>query len=427
MGSVSDFISKDKGLFSNVVSGFIPPVVCIPLEHVKDENINIYVKSGDVVKEGQTIAEGKNLCVPSSIPGIVDSIVTCQYADGKQGKAAKIYLKGSFSYTGKILDEFDWSSYDYSVLSDILTHNGIVNTFDDCVPLGYQLANLDYTSERILVLRLFDSDPSNVIDSFLSQQFYDEILEGSAIIARAMRASAVVLAFEKTKKNKKLTLNENVFKDGIRIISVGIDTSTYPNGFKHDLACAIKKSYKEALLSKLGCRDLYIDPKTAIAAYNAVKKGCPDIDCYVQVSGDCLKAAAIFKIKVGTTLRSLVEQCGGFKKQPLKIIVNGCLSGFNVNSLDIPVTADVKSVSFLSKKESPRQYTEECISCGKCHQVCPLNLYPEDLYKSVLLFDNDGNIFATSLLCSQCGLCNAVCPSRIPLSQTISLIKGSQI
>ena len=33
------------------------------------------------------------------------------------------------------------------------------------------------------------------------------------------------------------------------------------------------------------------------------------------------------------------------------------------------------------------------------------------------------NFAASSIACIECGLCNTVCPARLPLSQTISLLK----
>ena len=104
--------------------------------------------------------------------------------------------------------------------------------------------------------------------------------------------------------------------------------------------------------------------------------------------------------------------------------VNGLVSGFSSSSLDSPVTKYVKSVTFIPFVHKPLQNASECIRCGSCRRVCPLNLYPDILYRHV-----SGGAIAqieylkTAQFCSDCGLCNSYCPSRLPISQKIAEIK----
>lgn len=426
MASVSDFTSEDKGVFSVAVSGFVPRTAVVPFAQ-DGSRMEVLVQVGDVVEEGQTIARGKDCSVQATIPGTVESVPVVQFCDGKQGKAAKINLGGSFSFVGKKHPKTNWQVLDVKDMLLALAEKGVVNTFSGCVPLSRQIQELHPKSARILAVRLFDDDPSRMTESFVSEHYWKQVREGAAIIAKAMNASGVVFACD---GKKKVVLDEHaakLFPMPCALCSVYVEK--YPAGFAHEIASAAKKMESADLFSKIGNRDLYIDAMTALAAYNAVALSLPLMERYVHVTGDCLNAAAIMKVKIGTSLGDLAMQCGGFKRPPAKIVVNGIVTGFSVSSLDIPVTKMVKSVSFLPRRKAMRQYDEECIRCGACRKICPAGLYPDMLFRSFQHGKNGDDLekqyAATSILCTGCGLCNAVCPSRLPLSESTMLLKGN--
>ena len=103
----------------------------------------------------------------------------------------------------------------------------------------------------------------------------------------------------------------------------------------------------------------------------------------------------------------------------------GLISGIAISDLDTPITKYVKSIFVLSSRGFPDQRQTSCVRCGRCHNICPENLHPEKIYSN---YYSDTPvkeyILNTINLCTECGLCNAICPSRIPLYQTINLIKG---
>jgi Na+-transporting NADH:ubiquinone oxidoreductase subunit A len=64
-----------------------------------------------------------------------------------------------------------------------------------------------------------------------------------------------------------------------------------------------------------------------------------------------------------------------------------------------------------------------CISCGKCVSVCPVDIYPQLLMKSIYANDIEESMKLGLLDCMNCGLCTYVCPSKINLD---TLIAGMQ-
>ena len=56
-----------------------------------------------------------------------------------------------------------------------------------------------------------------------------------------------------------------------------------------------------------------------------------------------------------------------------------------------------------------------CIACNQCPQVCPVELQPQLIMKSLLANDVEDAIHQGFLDCTDCGLCTYVCPSKIEL------------
>ena len=425
MVSVSEFSSADKDSFVSVAESFLPREVLIPIEADDNEKFDILVYEGNNVREGEIIAKSKNICVHSSVPGSVKEILNFQCASGKIGKCVRIALSGSFEFTGKKQEEKVWSDLDQNSLCYLLKDNGIVNTFDKPASIISQIRKLKRKNNMILGVRLFDDDPSHDIENFLSRKYLSQIVEGAGIIARTIKASAIVFAFNK--KDKSLFnynfdfLMENL-DSATSIFTVPVDLRKYPCGTKHDIVSSAKKAFKDEILSKFGRNDFFIDSNTALRTYDAVVKGLPSIFQLVHVTGDCLNAAAIMKIRVGTPIKEVIAQCGNFKKSLGKIVINGILCGHEVSS-DAPISRSVKSIEFLPKSELSVDKSVTCIRCGNCRKICPLHLQPEMLCRMYRDGVTEQDALKTAILCSECGLCNTVCPSRIPLCQYIATLK----
>lgn len=430
MVSAYNFSSADEGKFSLAANAFLPSHAIVPLESEEKKSSEILINEGDFVKEGQVIAKTRDFYIHAPISGNVEKIADGFFSSGKKGLCAKIALKGALVFTGKKKIESDWRNYNTETLVYMLKEAGILSTFDRKVPLYSQIKDIKKKDDLILYLRLFDEDPSILVEKFVSEHYTEKILKGALILAKATGACAVVLA---KSRGSKIKIDESIFKNDLppdlKVFQVEIDAKKYPCGTRHNLVSVAKKSFNEDILKKSGRNDFFIDSITALHVYNAFFLGEPEIDSFVHVTGDCLMSAAIMNVKIGTTLRDLAEMCGGFKRELSKVVINGMMKGLSIENLDIPITKSMKSIEFVPVGKLKKSYSEICVRCGNCRKVCPMELWPGNLYRLMHISERKNGfldsqyIAESSLLCVECGLCNSVCPSRLPLEQTIALLK----
>ena len=432
MKTINNFVESEKNEFTSSVRAFLPHYAVVPFDYGKNSSFKCIVQKNDVVKEGQIIAisakEGDSIrsYIHSSVPGRVDSVGECFLPNGRKGTAVKIRTEGAFSYLGKTLPETDWQWFTKENFLDLISTKGVLNTFAAPVPLATQISSCTLTKGRFLVVRLFDEDPSRMTDTFVAKNKIYEVLTGAKIIAKTMEARGIVFVFP---HKSEIKIDESDFSP-IPLMVLETDPQKYPAGYMQNLMNLVKKNAKSTEkvdFSLINRRCIYCDPQTLVSVYDAVVLGEPVVETFVHVTGKCINSSGILKVRVGTSLRELASQCGNFKSKPAKIIINGMVSGSAINSLDTTITREVKSITFVSADELSVQSFAPCVRCGKCRTICPEGLYPDLMFRHSLGGKPVGTeLVKTTDFCSGCALCNSVCPSRLPLCQTIELLRKNK-
>ena len=406
-------------------NAFLPKLITMPLTEEIDVNYQSLVKPGDIVREGEVIAVSTNLNSPShihsSIPGKVIDIVPCYYPNGKQGYGIQIKFCGPLTYIGKKIDEQNVSYLSPSAISDAISNNGIVNTFDITYPknLGEQIKQ--NKKKRCLIVRMFDEDSYRISDSLVSKFYCKEIIKGTELIAKAMDAEGIVFATD-IKQNKSEEFND-VKLPNFRIL--GMNLKKYPCGTPREIVSAFRRTgLSKTSNFEINKSDLFIDSETAYEVYKSLVLNIPPISKPVYFSGNCIPSSGMLDVKLGTSIKALASQVGNFLAPPEIVIVNGELCGYSIQSLDAPITKYVKSIEFISNRKFTDNQIYDCVNCGNCRTVCPVHISPDILYNTTVNFQPVTESFAkSSLSCISCGLCNTVCPARLPLSQTISVLR----
>ena len=106
-----------------------------------------------------------------------------------------------------------------------------------------------------------------------------------------------------------------------------------------------------------------------------------------------------------------------------KIIIGGLMRGYTCYNTDTPINGDMDLLVVQDASEVVFNQNLPCMSCGKCVNVCPV-----DLDVNLITRYSEFSIFEQCLelgvdKCIECGLCAYVCPSGRSLVQLIRLAK----
>jgi len=164
---------------------------------------------------------------------------------------------------------------------------------------------------------------------------------------------------------------------------------------------------------------------TAYAVYDAFNNGQALTSRVVSVGGKGIRKPQNLLVPTGTSIKDVVDYCGGFEEGDYRLIVGGPMMGFTIPTTEVPVDKATNSILALPIDETRASHpVMPCIRCGDCATVCPASLLPQELYWHAR---GDTNIDGLKRLhvfdCIECGCCDYVCPSNLPLTQYFRFAK----
>ena len=266
-----------------------------------------------------------------------------------------------------------------------------------------------------IIINGCECEPYITSDHRIMLEYGWEVLAGAYIIFKVLSAKQVFIAIEDNKEDavnvfSKLTDDANL-AENFKVISL---KSRYPMG-------AEKTLIKNVLGRKVPVGGLPMDVGvvvnnvgTAKSIFEAVSEGKPLIEKVITVTGD-IKEPKNLVVKIGTPINfilSLFKELDEANHDNFKIILGGPMMGNVVNDLNFPITKAVNCI--LIKKAKPLTESN-CIRCGRCVNICPMNLMP-----LMYVIYTKNNKFETLKeyninTCIECGSCAYVCPASIPI------------
>ena len=93
------------------------------------------------------------------------------------------------------------------------------------------------------------------------------------------------------------------------------------------------------------------------------------------------------------------------------------MMGYPMKTDELPIIKATNCILALPKADLPYSVdlSMPCIRCGKCAEVCPVDLLPQQLYWYARSDQFDRAQHYKLNDCIECGCCSYVCPSEIPL------------
>ncbi|MDR0389204.1 MAG: SLBB domain-containing protein [Spirochaetaceae bacterium] len=396
-------------------TAFLPALSVIPLIQHSGGKAYPVVTSGERVTEGMLIGRGQgsgSANVHATVPGRILRSVSWKSACGAANEALVIHLEGAFEKLGKREEIFPWTSLSAYEIQRVISQYGIVEMEGSGVPVSDLIsARRGKDAHLSIVVRCVFDDPWLAADYVLVHERIERVAEGSVITARAAMADRIIFVVSQGEEELAALFTEKAGPFGIQV-NVMVVGNRYPQHNQRELEYALRQFEKKEGL-ELGSL-LTLGPATLAAVFDAVKLKKPILERYVAIGGSAVKKPQVLRVRIGTRIGELFDQCGGFAGKPACIATGSPLSGKPVAALDEPVIKTSYAVFALLEKHKGIPEAG-CIGCGECRAVCPVGLDPEILYKAAKL----GIPMTEAMACHSCGCCDLVCPSRIALSSSI--------
>ncbi len=412
-------LSKDKPIMEVLPKGdMVYPVS----QHIGAPAKPI-VKKGDRVLVGQKIAESTAFVsapIHCSVSGTVKAIEPRRVVTGEMVNSIVVENDELYEDVG-FYPEVPLEKLTKAEIVDIIKEAGIVGMGGAGFPTHVKLSPKEPEKIDYVIANCAECEPYLTSDYRRLIEEPEKLIGGLKLILKLFDRAVGILAVEDNKPDcirilKALTQNEK------RIVVKALKTK-YPQGAERQIVYATtgRKINSSMLPADVGCIVNNVD--TMVAVYRAVAEGVPSMERIVTVTGDCIRRPRNYRVRTGTSYRQLVEEAGGFMKEPEKIICGGPMMGYSMFDLDAVVTKTSTALLAFSQDEVSMLKPGPCINCGRCVEVCPGRVVPSRLADAAERFDEAFFLKYDGMECCECGCCSFICPAKRPLTQEIKSMR----
>ncbi len=416
-------LSKDKPIKAVLPKGDL----VYPLSQHIGAPAKPIVAKGDHVLTGQKIAEaGAFVSAPiyATVSGTVKAIEPRRVVTGDNVMSIVIENDGKYEEVEypevKPLEEMTKEE-----IIERVKEAGIVGMGGAGFPTFIKLSPKEPDKIEYVIANCAECEPYLTSDYRRMIEEPEKLIEGLKISLKLFDNARGILAVEDNKPDC-IEILKNLTKEEPRISVKALKTK-YPQGAERQLIYATtgRKVNSSMLPADVGCVVNNVD--TIVAIYHAVVEGKPLMNRIVTVTGDAIADPRNFIVRIGTNYHELVEEAGGFKKDPVKIVSGGPMMGFGIFDLDVPTTKTASALLCMTEDEVSRMEPSACINCGRCVEVCPGRVVPRLLADYAENYDEEAFLAHDGMECCECGCCSFVCPAKRPLTQTIKSMRKMQL
>jgi len=278
------------------------------------------------------------------------------------------------------------NKYTKEELIDLVKEYNVIDNFD--------------INSKVLIISGLDSYVDEITYSTLIKEYTTEILDTIDALIDIMNIKKCFFAVNSSdSKLVDLLLN---------------NMGTYP---KIDLKLFNNNHYisnKSFLINKLTSyknkkyNQQYLNILDIMNLYYVLKKNRYNTETYITLAGDLIDYKKVLKVKIGSNIKDILDY---YKIDYNNVIINGLLNGIHLKDVNYIIDRNVRSI-FINKLNKEKEY--DCINCGMCNEVCPVNVNPRYMY-----FNKDAKAKKYKNECINCGVCSYLCPSKINLNKGV--------
>ncbi|HHL18604.1 MAG TPA: electron transport complex subunit RsxC [Thiothrix sp.] len=432
-GGVHPDFHKEESTQQAIAIAPLPDKLIVPIRQHIGELGKLVVHVNDYVYKGQVLTTQ-----PKGLGSLTHAPTSGTIVDS--GRYPIPHVSG-FSCPGIILKpdgKEDWGEHRLTPYSNHLSVHknqllerlyqaGLVGLGGAAFPSMVKISAADKATIKTLIINAAECEPYITCDDMLMRENANELIQGILILIQLLQPEQCLIGIEENKPEAIAAMQDAVATTNNNVIKLVAIPSIYPSGDEKQLiqiltGIAIPKSILSFDYGIL-CHNI----ATVHSIYNAVVKGEPLISRTVTVTGSGVKHPQNFKALIGTPFHHLINTAGGYTKKAERLLMGGPMMGFAMQTDEVPVVKATNCILALSEAELPYSLTMAmpCIRCGKCADVCPVDLLPQQLYWHARAEDLEKVQQHKLFDCIECGCCSYVCPSNIPLVSYYRHAKGA--
>ncbi len=398
-----------------------PDIAVLPMSMHMGAPAKPLVAVGDEVRVGQKIGEAAGfISVPvhSSVSGTVIAVEERRHATNGTSLAVVVKSDGKDTLCesvkpGKPLEELSPDE-----IIEIVKEAGISGMGGAGFPTYVKL--MPKKPIEAVLVNGCECEPMLTADHRLLLEYADDVIYGLKAAMKAVGAPRGVIVIEDNKPDAIALMEEKLKgEDAVEVLAA---KTKYPQGCEKMLIKLVlgRTVPSGGLPADVGA--VVDNVSTLKAISDAIRKGLPLIERVTTVTGPYIPDPGNFIVRFGTSAASLVEHCGGVLPGDVVIKAGGPMMGFAQEDLDFPI---MKSSNGIIAIENDHTETLECIKCGRCVDVCPMQLSPMKLGKCADTEDWEQMKALHVMDCMECRSCEAICSSKIPLLSKIKAGKAA--
>ncbi len=409
-----------------------PEKVVLPLIQHIGAPCEAVVKPKQEVAFGEEVAKGKGFIsasIYSPIAGVVQKNAVTTLPNGRHLPAIVIQAAGAQKEGEAMLQEIlggDWSKEKVDTqrpqeILDAVLNAGIVGLGGAAFPTHVKLAPNEKNVVDTVLINGCECEPYLTCDYRLMVEHPEPVISGALLAARATGAQKIFIGVEDNKPLAVQSLREAVRGTDI---SIAVVKTKYPQGSEKQLIKAILNREVPVGSLPLNVGVVVMNVGTAAAVARAVFRKMPLTHRVICVTGAGIRTPKNVLAPIGTSYGELISFCGGLTDDAARLISGGPMMGFSFTNPGTPVTKGTSGLTVLTESDLKRESETSCIRCGRCADVCPMNLVPTKCALAAKYNDVSLARRYHIMACFECGSCAYICPANIPLVQLIRMGKA---
>jgi len=311
--------------------------------------------------------------------------------------------------------------YDPKQISEAVCDAGIVGQGGAAFPTHVKLIAKAKTPIDTILINGCECEPYLTADHRLMLEAPGAIVTGALLARRANGAGRIIVAIEDNKGDAIAAMRKVCEPVGIEVASLH---TKYPMGGERQTVLAVTRRAVPTGGLPLAVGVVVMNVATAAAVARAVTRGKPLTHRVVTVTGAGVAEHKNLLVPIGISYGELIDYCGGLRADAARVIAGGPMMGFTLGDLSTPVTKATSGITVLTGQDVARAEATNCVRCGRCVDVCPLNLVPTKIALAARHEDWDLARRYYITACMECGCCAYTCPAGLPLVQLMRVGKA---